>query len=289
MLSYWAVKLLSHFVCLLPHRAAMMIGAGLARLLWPFIPARRKRLAQTQIERCLRVSPAEAARIARESTLRFGPMLMEVLRFPVLRRHIEDYVTITGALDTMRASLAQGKGAIIATSHSGNWELMGGALALAGLPIVGVAKRQSAAGMDRFINEYRALVGMHVTYRSSVREMFRMIDQGWIIGLLSDQDPSRRDGVVVDFFGQETNAFTGAAAIARRCEVPIFPVFMHRRADGHHELTIEEPLYVEKTDDRAADILRVTQEISAHIEAWIRRYPSEWFWLHDRWKSMREE
>ena len=289
MLSYRAVKLLSHFVCLLPHRAAMMIGVGLAHLLWPFIPTRRKRLAQTQIEHCLHVSPAEAARIARESTLRFGPMLMEVLRFPVLRRHIEDYVTITGALDTMRASLAQGKGAIIATSHSGNWELMGGALALAGLPIVGVAKRQSAAGMDRFINEYRALVGMHVTYRSSVREMFRMIDQGWIIGLLSDQDPSRRDGVVVDFFGQETNAFTGAAAIARRCEVPIFPVFMHRRADGHHELTIEEPLYVEKTDDRAADVLRVTQEISAHIEAWIRRYPSEWFWLHDRWKSMREE
>ena len=289
MLSYWAVKLLSHFVCLLPHRAAMMIGAGLARLLWPFIPARRKRLAQTQIERCLHVSPAEAARIARESTLRFGPMLMEVLRFPVLRRHIEDYVTITGALHTMRASLAQGKGAIIATSHSGNWELMGGALALAGLPIVGVAKRQSAAGMDRFINEYRALVGMHVTYRSSVREMFRMIDQGWIIGLLSDQDPSRRDGVIVDFFGQETNAFTGAAAIARRCGVPIFPVFMHRRADRHQELIIEEPLYVENTDDRAADVLRVTQEISAHIEAWIRRYPSEWFWLHDRWKSMREE
>ncbi|MBF1694824.1 lysophospholipid acyltransferase family protein [Selenomonas sp.] len=289
MLSYWAVKLLSHFVCLLPHRAAMMLGAGLARLLWPFIPARRKRLAQTQIEHCLHVSPAEAARIARESTLRFGPMLMEVLRFPVLRRHIEDYVTITGALHMMRASLAQGKGAIIATSHSGNWELMGGALALAGLPIVGVAKRQSTAGMDRFINEYRALVGMHVTYRSSVREMFRMIDQGWIIGLLSDQDPSRRDGVIVDFFGQETNAFTGAAAIARRCEVPIFPVFMHRRADGHHELTIEEPLYVEKTDDRAADVLRVTQDISAHIEAWIRRYPSEWFWLHDRWKSMREE
>ena len=287
MLSYWAVKLLSHFVCLLPHRAAMMLGAGLARLLWPFIPARRKRLAQTQIERCLHVSPAEAARIARESTLRFGPMLMEVLRFPVLRRHIEDYVTITGALDTMRVALAQGKGAIIATSHSGNWELMGGALALAGLPIVGVAKRQSAAGMDRFINEYRTLVGIHVTYRSSVREMFRMIDQGWIIGLLSDQDPSRRDGVVVDFFEQKTNAFTGAAAIARRCEVPIFPVFMHRRADGHHELTIEEPLYVEKTDDRAADVLRVTQEISAHIEAWIRRYPSEWFWLHDRWKSMR--
>ena len=46
---------------------------------------------------------------------------------------------------------------------------------------------------------------------------------------------------------------------------------------------------VEKTDDRAADVLRVTQMINTRIEAWVRKYPEEWFWLHDRWKSLREE
>ena len=288
MLSYYAVKILSRIVCLLPHGVAMRIGAGLAWLLWPLVPARRKRLACAQAARCLHVSAQEAARIARESTLRFGPMLMEVLRFPVMRPHMGDFVTITGAADEVRAAIADGKGAIFATSHSGNWELMGGAFACAGFPLVGVAKRQSAAGMDRFINEYRALVGMHITYRSGVREMFRMIDKGWIIGLLSDQDPFLRDGVIIEFFGQQTNAFTGAAAIARRCDVPIFPVFIHREADGHHTLTIEPPIYVEKTDDRHADVLRVTQTVNQRIEAWIRRYPEEWFWLHDRWKSMRQ-
>ena len=289
MFSYYAMKALSFLICLLPHRAAMALGAGLARLAWNFIPTRRKALAREQVMRCLNVSEAEAERIARASSLRFGPMLMEVLRFPVMKEHMEDYVTLTGAVEEVREAVAKGRGAIFATSHSGNWELMGGAFASVGFPVVGVAKKQSSAGMDRFINEYRALVGMHITYRSGVREMFRMIDEGWIIGLISDQDPSLRDGVIIDFFGQPTNAFTGAAAIARRCEVPIFPVFIHREPNGHHVITVEQGIMVEKTDDRAADVKRVTQRVSDRLEAWIRRYPEEWFWLHDRWKSLREE
>ena len=289
MFSYYAMKVLSFFLCLLPHGAAMALGTGLARLAWIFIPARRKALAREQVMRCLGVSEEEAARIARASSLRFGPMLMEVLRFPVMQQHMSDYVTLTGAVEELRAVVEEGRGAVFATSHSGNWELMGGAFASAGFPLVGVAKRQSSAGMDRFINEYRSLVGIHVTYRSGVREMFRMIDEGWIIGLISDQDPALRDGVIVDFFGKPTNAFTGAAAIARRCEVPIFPVFIHREENGHHVITVEPPLSPDKTDDRAADVRRVTQCVSDRIEAWIRRYPEEWFWLHDRWKSLREE
>lgn len=288
MFSYYVMKILSRLICLLPHGAAMALGEGVARLAWIFVPAKRKRLAREQVTRCLHVPEAEAERIARASTLRFGPMLMEVLRFPVIKPRMSEYVTITGAVDEVRAAAAAGKGAIFATSHSGNWELMGGAFACAGLPIVGVAKKQSAQGMDRFINEYRALVGMHITYQTGVREMFRMIDAGWIIGLISDQDPSLRDGVIVDFFGQPTNAFTGAAAIARRCGVPIFPVFIHREPNGHHILTVDPPILVEKTDDRAADVLRVTQRINTRIEEWIRTYPEEWFWLHDRWKSLRK-
>ena len=288
MFSYYAMKVLSRLICLLPHSAAMALGAGLARLAWIFVPARRKRLARTQVMNCLHVPEAEAERIARVSSLRFGPMLMEVLRFPVMKERMEDYVAITGAIDDVRTAVAAGKGAIFATSHSGNWELMGGAFACAGLPIVGVAKKQSSSGMDRFINEYRALVGMHITYHTGVREMFRMIDEGRIIGLISDQDPSLRDGIIVDFFGQPTNAFTGAAAIARRCGVPIFPVFIHRKANGHHILTVDPPITVEKTDDRSADVRRVTQLVTHRIEEWICTYPEEWFWLHDRWKSLRE-
>ena len=71
--------------------------------------------------------------------------------------------------------------------------------------------------------------------------------------------------------------------------MPIFPVYIHRAPNGHHTLTVEPGILVEKTDDRAADVKRVTQIINKRIEEWIRTYPEEWFWLHDRWKSVREE
>ena len=289
MLAYYLVKALSSILCLVPRGASDCLGRGLAILLWPFVPRKRKRLAKQQILDCLHVEEKEAERIAKESTLRFGPMLFEVLRSPVIKKNMDEYVTLTGAVDKMRAQLASGKGFIVATSHAGNWELLGGALAHHGIPLVAVAKKQKAQGMDRFINEYRALMGMHVTYSKSVREMYDMLKEGWVIGLLSDQDPSRKDGMVMDFFGRPTNCVVGAATMARFKDVPIFMVQIHKEPDGHHTQWISEPVWVEKTKDKKEDIRRTTQQLNKMLEDYIRRYPEDWFWLHDRWKSMREE
>ena len=153
-----------------------------------------------QVKTCLQVDEREAERIAKASTVRFGPMLFEVLRFPLIKRRIADYVRIEG-LEKLQQCLSDGKGAVIAAAHSGNWELMGGAFAMAGIPLVGVAMKQKSSGSDRFINEYRSLIGMHITYKTGVREMFDMLKKGWAIGLIMDQDTNRHDGILLDFFG----------------------------------------------------------------------------------------
>ena len=33
----------------------------------------------------------------------------------------------------------------------------------------------------------------------------------------------------------------------------------------------------------------MTQRLATLIERHVRKFPDEWFWLHDRWKSMRVE
>ena len=132
-----------------------------------------------------------------------------------------------------------GRGAVIASAHSGNWELMGGVLAAAGFPTVGVAMRQKEAGFDRFINEYRRSVGMHVTYKDNVREMFALLKKGWAIGLLMDQDSDHRSGIVFDWFGRPTNFVQGPAALARHQNAPIVPGYIHRLPDGHAERSEE--------------------------------------------------
>jgi len=276
----------------LPLKFCFAIGRGLATLMWIFLPHKRKKIALENIRECLNVDDKESARIAKKSTVNLGPLAMEVLNFPRLKKIMQSHVKIIGLehlTNYINSAERNGRGAVIATCHSDNWELLGGAFAQNGIPLVGVAKKQKSEGADKFINEFRTLIGMHIIYRSGVREMYKMLDEGHVIGLIMDQDVGRHDGVIVKFFNRATNYVTGAASMSRFKSIPIFPAFIHKNSDGTHTLEVFPPLTVEKTADKRADIKRMTQKLATLTEEHIRRYPEEWFWLHDRWKSMRVE
>ena len=287
MLAYYTAKCFSFLACVLPWAFIKKIGSTLGELFWLLIPKWRKKLAIENAMSCLNIDENAAREIAKKSATRFGVMSMEVLRFPVIKKDISRFVTIEGG-EYLKEALESGKGGIIATSHSDNWELMGGALACYGFPLVGVAKKQKSEGPDRFINEQRRGIGMHITYRDDVREMYKMLEKGYFIGLIMDQDTNRHDGIVLDFFGKPTNCTPGAASMARFKKVPLFPGFIHKNEDGSHVIKIYPALEIEWTKDKREDLKRVTQEIVKITEEHIRKYPEEWFWLHDRWKSMRD-
>lgn len=281
---YYTMKFFSQICCLLPKSLCLCLGEFLGQVTWGIVPARRKRMAIDNVRKCLALTEIEAKRIAKKSWTRFGYMIIEVLRFPLMKNHITDYVRIEGR-EHMEKALALGRGGIIATAHSGNWELLGGALALSGFPIVGVAQKQTNEAMNKFINEYRRMVGMHITYKTGVREMITMLADGWVIGLLMDQRTNPRDGVILKFFGRDTPCVPGPASLARFKNAPILPVFITQEEDGKHLLKIYEPVFVEKTKDKHEDIKRTTAILTQMIETHIREYPEEWFWLHDRWDS----
>ena len=73
-----------------------------------------------------------------------------------------------------------------------------------------------------------------------------------------------------------------------RKELPLLPFFLIRDSHGYHfemEKLIVPPARV-KDDPEVTD--RVTHELSQSIERAIRRHPSQWPWMHDRWRSTPE-
>ncbi|MDR3592294.1 MAG: lysophospholipid acyltransferase family protein [Negativicutes bacterium] len=283
-MQYFFVKWLSRVVCWLPDGIRNRIGDVIGAICWPFVPRKRREMAIGNVIASLGRDREEAEKLVKLSSVRFGRMFMEVLCFPRLNReNIRSHVKMIGQ-QHMTDALAHGRGAVLATAHSGNWEVLGAALALYGFPIVGVAQKQTNAAMDKFINEYRSLSGMHITYKSGVREMISLLSEGKIIGLIMDQDASER-GVFVNFFGRPASTPSGAAALARMKDAPIVPTFITENADGTHTAIIHPPVWVEKTADREHDIQATTQQLTTMIEQHVREHPAEWFWLHNRWKT----
>ncbi|MBP2646021.1 MAG: phosphatidylinositol mannoside acyltransferase [Firmicutes bacterium] len=287
-MAYYFVKLLSYTVCFLPAGISRKLGDWLGELCWPLVPKKRRKMAISNAMRSLDLDEATAYRLVKQSAVRFGRIFMEVLRFPRLNKNnINRYVAMQGR-HYLDEALSHGRGVILIGGHSGNWEILGQALALNGYPFVGIPQKQTNAAMDKFINEYRKLSGMRLAYKTDVREMIRLMDQGGMIGLMLDQD-AKEKGVAVSFFGRPATAAPGAAVLARMRNAPIVPIFITEQPEGTHTILIHPVIWANKTQDKDEDISITTQQLTIIIENHIRQYPHEWFWLHDRWKTTPQE
>ena len=287
MLAYYVMKLVSKIFCLLPWSVGLAFGNVLGRVAPLFVPEWRMQMAAANVEECLHVSPEEARKIARQSVVKFGRMIVEVLRFPLLNRDTINSVVKTDGLEYLEEAYAKGKGALMCTGHFGNWELLGANVALHGYPMLSIARKQNNSAMDLFINEYREIVGQKVAYnrgKEGILAMGRYLKEKQLLGILYDQD-TNDTGVTTTLFGKEVITPAGPAVFSRTFGCPILPIFMHYDENGGCRAKIYPPLYAEKTKDKDRDLSQVTEKMMAVLEQEIRANPPMWFWVHDRWKD----
>ena len=164
MLGYYAVKIFSKIMCILPLCLRKLFASFVGNVAVLVVQDWRLKMAQANVQECLGVSPERAKQIAEDSLHRFGRMVVEVLRCPLLNKdNIDQSVTVEG-LEYLEKAYAEGKGVIMCTGHYGNWELLGATVALHGYPMLSITRKQNNANMDKAINEFRQMVGQKVTY-----------------------------------------------------------------------------------------------------------------------------
>lgn len=290
MLGYYIVKLFSKLMCISPRFVRNLLAHFLGSVAVLVVPRWRMQMAEANIRECLGVSDERAKQIAADSLHRFGRMVIEVMRFPLLNeKTIHEQVQVEG-LEYLEAAYAEGKGVIMATGHYGNWELLGATVALHGYPMLSITRKQNNSHMDKAINEFREMVGQQVTYnrgKHGLLAISRMLKEKNLLGVLFDQD-TNDDGVELDLFGKRSVIPMGAAALSRIYGSPILPIFMHNNDDGTCCAKIYPPLYTPKTGDKQRDFYKVTRKLVDILEMEIINHPEMWFWVHDRWKDGRQ-
>lgn len=291
---------LSFPLAALPYRSALKAGEFLGLLLFYSWPGRR-RIAVENIERAIAagaldagaaakaVSPADAASgIARESFINLGRSFAEVVKiyYGLGDRLVRD-VVIKGEEHYHRAK-AKGLGVMFVTGHCGNWELNALAFSMKIAPSSCVARAQDNPFLDRIINRVRARYGNRVIYKKgALTGILSCLRKGEAVGILIDQAVVPEEGFIIDFMGRGAWTSRMPALIARKTGAPVVPAFISREGAGH-VLTIcpEAPL---RYEDRSEDALKEdTRLLSRYVEEYIKLHPSEWLWLHRRWKRVEE-
>jgi Kdo2-lipid IVA lauroyltransferase/acyltransferase len=190
----------------------------------------------------------------------------------------------------VEAAMAPGRGAMLVTGHIGNWELHGLAHGWLFGPIGLIARPLDNPALDERLCALRVQGGNTVIYkRKALATVLRLLREGRGIAVLIDQNVQEKDGIFVEYFGQQAATTTVAAALALKTGCAVVPTRALLLPDGRYRLVYDPPLQWQPTGDRQADIAAVTQELTRVIESWVRAAPEQWLWIHRRWKTQPSE
>jgi len=177
-----------------------------------------------------------------------------------------------------------GKGALVFAAHLGNWELPALAAPAYGLDSAVLFRRPNIAAVDRAVQDIRSL-NMGETIPTALDAPVRLADalqNGAHVGMLVDQHYSK--GVDITFFGRPAKANPLLARLARQIDCPIHGVRIVRLPNQRFYAELTEEIEPVRDSSGAIDIQGTTQKINTVIEGWIREHPSQWLWLHRRWR-----
>ena len=118
-----------------------------------------------------------------------------------------------------------------------------------------------------------------------MRSMLRFLKDNGIVGILIDQNVDWYEGTFVDFFGRPACTTDGLALLALHTGAPVMPAFLVREEGFRFRLIIGDEVEIMRTGDRDTDVRANTQNFTRIIEDMVRRYPDQWFWIHQRWKT----
>ena len=278
---------LSRILSSVPLSWALWMGHVLGGIWYWLIPIRRG-VALQNIERALgdSLTPRERRRVIRRCFDMQVMATIELLRAGhYTPEQSQRYIHARG-MEHIDAALEQGAGVIVVASHTGNVDLMGYSQSILGYPVCVIVKELRWGPVQRYVRAVRERTGVGlIPARNSKEQIRRTIADNKVMCMIVDQHMKKHRAIVCKFFGRLASTSPAPARFALEAGTPVVTAVMMRRGNtGHFDFRVE-PFEMETPHaDTDANIRHNTQRLNDVIEGWTREDPSQWLWLHKRWK-----
>jgi KDO2-lipid IV(A) lauroyltransferase len=255
------------------------LGRMVGTLIRVGLPARRK-VAARNLALCFpELGEAQRQALLRESFAQLGIGLFEFARawwgeVDPMRRHLR-----VEGLEHLEAARAGGRGVIVVSGHFTTLEIAA-RLMCDYAPLAGMYRPHDQGPMEWAVKRGRLRYAAAMFGREELRPALRHLKQGGLLWFAPDQDTRRGDSVFVPFFGRPAYSLTSTHQLARLSGATVLAFAHERREDGGYTLRLSPPF----ADFPSADATVDTARVMAAIEAMVREVPSQYLWIHRRFK-----
>ncbi|MGN6370238.1 MAG: lysophospholipid acyltransferase family protein [Phycisphaerae bacterium] len=269
-------------------KTARMVGG----LLYKIDKKHRKRALENLRASFPEKSEKELNYIAERSMQHFIELVMDVL-FTTRLINAESwhrYVHLNG-LDESLKILLRGRGAIMLTGHYGNWEILGYTLATLGFETFSIARPIDNPYIDSWLLGVREKKGQIILSKRGVTTTaLDVLQNKGVLGFIADQNAGPK-GMFVPFFGRQASTYKSIGLLAIQHNVPIVVGYARRRGDkfefdiGTQDIIHPEDWQNFSRDQYKDELHYITARYTKAIEDFVRADPTQYLWIHRRWKT----
>jgi KDO2-lipid IV(A) lauroyltransferase len=290
-LLYAGMRVLITFLSMFPVEANLNTACFLGRMLWKFYNRGRNRALDN-----LRASfPGKSEKwyeyVGRRSFEQIAMLAMDILFTPRIVkpynwRQIARFIKIENPKNMM----LDRKGLIMVTGHYGNFEIMGYLMASFGLKIYSIARPLDNKYINNYLVGVRQNTGQKIIDKKGASEMMESIAaEGYTLGFIADQDAGKK-GIFVDFFGRKASTYKSIGLLAMTYNMPVV-IGCTRRVGNRFFFEVEcaRIIMPSEWENKENPLEWITAEYTKAIEDCIRKDPTQYWWLHRRWKTRPRE
>ncbi len=288
---YLLVRVLVFVVQLFPAKTNLRFASWLGKGLWKHYKRGRKRAIDN-----LRASFPEKDerwinKTGQRSFEQVVMMAMDIIMTPKLvkKKNWRKYSTYTNA-ERAKWMMAEEKGMLMVTGHYGNFEIMGYLMGLFGFNIYSVSRPLDNKFINSYLYRVRKRVGQKIIDKKGAAKVMDDISStGATLCFIADQDAGRK-GLFVDFFGRKASTYKSIGLVAIMNNLPIGVGYSRRvKNKFFFEIGINRIITPDEWADKDDPLKWVTAEYTKAIEDFVRQDPTQYWWLHRRWKHRPKE
>ena len=290
-LGYAALRGLLFILGLFPIEWNLRLACFLGRQMWRHYPRGRSRALEN-----LRAAYPEKdfrwhEQVGRRSFEHLVMLVMDIFFTPrlVKKEQWREYARLVN-IERVKWMMQEKKGLLMATGHYGNFEIIGYMLGQWGFNVYSIARPLDNPYINRYLYSIRQRHGQKIIDKFGASEqMEQLVREGATIGFIADQDAGRK-GIFVDFFGRKASSYKSIPLLAIHYNLPIV-VGGARRVGNRFlfEMECSRIILPEEWKDKKDPLRWLAQEYTSALEAFIRKDPTQYWWIHRRWKTRPKE